>query len=104
MPDDSPDRPAASLDAAAALAYDVFVSYSSRDAAWARGDVLRWLEAQGYRVCIDFRCGIGAYGGSRCDGNGERGEGDGRMQYAPIPATYHSIHPHSASFSPAFGR
>jgi Tfp pilus assembly protein PilF len=38
-----------------APAYDVFVSYSSKNADWVRGPLLQWLEAQGYTVCIDFR-------------------------------------------------
>ena len=35
--------------------YDVFISYSSHDADWARGDLLARLEGAGLRVCIDFR-------------------------------------------------
>ena len=35
--------------------YDVFISYSSKDQEWVRGELLRELETQGLRVCIDFR-------------------------------------------------
>jgi hypothetical protein len=35
--------------------YDVFISYSSRDAEWVRGWLLPRLEAAGLNVCIDFR-------------------------------------------------
>ncbi len=35
--------------------YDVFISYSSKDKAWVRGDLLHTLEKHGLRVCIDFR-------------------------------------------------
>jgi branched-chain amino acid transport system substrate-binding protein len=35
--------------------YDVFVSYSTRDEAWVRGDLLQRLEHHGLRVCIDYR-------------------------------------------------
>ena len=37
------------------FAYDVFISYSSKDRAWVRGELLPRLEASGLRVCIDFR-------------------------------------------------
>lgn len=37
------------------FAYDVFISYSSKDAAWVRGELLRQLEGRGLRVCIDER-------------------------------------------------
>lgn len=37
------------------FAYDVFISYSSKDAAWVRGDLLSQLEGRGLRVCIDYR-------------------------------------------------
>ncbi|GHO90788.1 hypothetical protein KSF_008360 [Reticulibacter mediterranei] len=37
------------------FAYDVFVSYSYEDRPWVRGTLLPTLEAQGLRVCIDFR-------------------------------------------------
>ncbi|NIO68502.1 MAG: TIR domain-containing protein [Anaerolineae bacterium] len=39
----------------AEYAYDVFVSYSSKDRAWVRGELLQRLEAAGLEVCIDFR-------------------------------------------------
>ncbi|MBI5304790.1 MAG: CHAT domain-containing protein, partial [Chloroflexi bacterium] len=42
-------------DAVTQFDYDVFISYSSKDAEWVRGDLLKWLEAHGLRVCIDFR-------------------------------------------------
>ncbi|XP_078581393.1 uncharacterized protein LOC144864875 [Branchiostoma floridae x Branchiostoma japonicum] len=35
--------------------YDVFISYSSEDASWAREDLLRNLESTGYTVCLDTR-------------------------------------------------
>lgn len=35
--------------------YDVFISYSSRDATWVRGELLPRLERHGLRVCIDYR-------------------------------------------------
>lgn len=35
--------------------YDVFVSYSSKDRAWVRGELLDRLEAADLRVCIDYR-------------------------------------------------
>jgi len=35
--------------------YDVFISYSSKDKAWVRGELLPRLEASGLRVCIDYR-------------------------------------------------
>ena len=35
--------------------YDVFISYSSKDKDWVRGELLHTLEARGLRVCIDFR-------------------------------------------------
>jgi tetratricopeptide (TPR) repeat protein len=35
--------------------YDVFVSYSSRDKQWVRGDLLERIEKAGLRVFIDFR-------------------------------------------------
>jgi hypothetical protein len=35
--------------------YDVFISYSSQDKAWVRGELLPRLDASGLRVCIDFR-------------------------------------------------
>lgn len=34
---------------------DVFISYSHRDAAWARGELLHRIEAAGLRAFIDFR-------------------------------------------------
>jgi tetratricopeptide (TPR) repeat protein len=36
-------------------AYDVFISYSSKDRAWVRNELLPRLETSGLRVCIDFR-------------------------------------------------
>jgi WD40 repeat protein len=36
-------------------AYDVFISYSSKDRAWVRRELLPRLEASGLRVCVDFR-------------------------------------------------
>lgn len=44
-----------SLSDANAFAYDVFISYSHKDAAWVRGELLRTLEQAGLKVCIDFR-------------------------------------------------
>lgn len=38
-----------------ALPYDVFLSYSHRDATWVRSVLLPKLEANGLRVCIDVR-------------------------------------------------
>ncbi|WP_204139188.1 toll/interleukin-1 receptor domain-containing protein [Halomicronema sp. CCY15110] len=38
-----------------AYAYDVFISYSTQDKAWVRGELLQTLEAAGLRVGIDFR-------------------------------------------------
>jgi len=35
--------------------YDVFISYSSQDKDWVRGDLLRALEQRGLRVIVDFR-------------------------------------------------
>jgi hypothetical protein len=35
--------------------YDVFVSYSSNDRAWLRGELLPRLEGAGLRVCVDYR-------------------------------------------------
>ncbi|MCL4860872.1 MAG: TIR domain-containing protein [Caldilineaceae bacterium] len=35
--------------------YDVFISYSSQDQAWVRGELLTRLEEAGLKVCIDFR-------------------------------------------------
>ncbi len=37
------------------FAYDVFISYSSKDKDWVRGELLKRLEAAGLRVCIDSR-------------------------------------------------
>lgn len=39
------------------FAYDVFVSYSSQDKTWVRGELLTRLEAAGLTVFIDFRIG-----------------------------------------------
>ena len=38
-----------------AFDYDVFISYSSQDKAWVRGELLTRLEAAGLQVIIDFR-------------------------------------------------
>ncbi len=35
--------------------FDVFISYSSRDKEWVRGELLTRLEEAGVKVCIDFR-------------------------------------------------
>ena len=35
--------------------YDVFISYSSKDKDWVRGDLLHTLEQHGLRACIDYR-------------------------------------------------
>ena len=35
--------------------YDVFISYSSKDKDWVRGDLLKRLQAAGLRVCIDYQ-------------------------------------------------
>jgi hypothetical protein len=35
--------------------YDVFVSYSSRDKQWVRGELLKHIEKAGLRAFIDFR-------------------------------------------------
>jgi len=35
--------------------YDIFISYSSKDKDWVRGDLLKRLQAAGLRVCIDYR-------------------------------------------------
>jgi len=35
--------------------YDVFISYSSRDKAWVRGELLKRIEHAGLRAFIDFR-------------------------------------------------
>ena len=35
--------------------YDVFISYSSADKAWVRGELLPALEKAGLTVCIDYR-------------------------------------------------
>lgn len=37
------------------FAYDVFISYSSKDATWVRAELLPQLEGHDLRVCIDFR-------------------------------------------------
>lgn len=36
-------------------AYDVFISYSHRDKAWVRRELLPRLESAGLKVCIDYR-------------------------------------------------
>lgn len=36
------------------MEYDVFISYSSRDAAWVRGELRPLLEQAGVRVCVDY--------------------------------------------------
>ncbi len=35
--------------------YDVFISYSSADKEWVRGELLRRIEDSGLRACIDYR-------------------------------------------------
>lgn len=35
--------------------YDVFISYSTQDEDWVRGELLQCLESNDLRVCIDFR-------------------------------------------------
>ena len=35
--------------------YDVFISYSTQDKAWVRGELLQTLEKAGLTVCIDYR-------------------------------------------------
>ncbi|MCB0123687.1 MAG: toll/interleukin-1 receptor domain-containing protein, partial [Caldilineaceae bacterium] len=35
--------------------YDVFISYSSRNAAWVRGELLPQLDTAGLKTFIDFR-------------------------------------------------
>jgi TIR domain len=35
--------------------YDVFVSYSSKDLAWVKNELLEYLEKHGFTVCIDYR-------------------------------------------------
>lgn len=52
-PSTAPVAPATPADPA--LPYDVFISYSRRNSAWVRNELLPKLEAQGVRVCIDFR-------------------------------------------------
>jgi len=37
------------------FAYDVFISYSSKDKAWVHDELLKRLEVSGLRVCIDYR-------------------------------------------------
>ncbi|MEM9816677.1 MAG: toll/interleukin-1 receptor domain-containing protein [Cyanobacteria bacterium P01_D01_bin.6] len=41
--------------AAATYDYDVFISYSTADKAWVRGELLTRLQRAGLKVCIDFR-------------------------------------------------
>ena len=41
--------------AAPAYAYDVFISYSTQDKVWVRGELLQTLEKAGLTVCIDYR-------------------------------------------------
>ncbi|HSM80896.1 MAG TPA: toll/interleukin-1 receptor domain-containing protein, partial [Nodosilinea sp.] len=40
---------------ASAAGYDVFISYSTQDKAWVRGELLQTLENAGLTVCIDCR-------------------------------------------------
>lgn len=48
--------------------HDVFISYSSRDKTWVRGDLLKRIEQAGLRVFIDFRDFIrGAPSISECE-------------------------------------
>ena len=35
--------------------YDVFISYSSKDREWVRGELLQRIEKAGLRAFIDFR-------------------------------------------------
>lgn len=35
--------------------YDVFISYSTQDRAWVRGELLQTLEQAGLKTCIDYR-------------------------------------------------
>ncbi|PSB31923.1 toll/interleukin-1 receptor domain-containing protein [Stenomitos frigidus] len=35
--------------------YDVFISYSTKDSEWVRGELVQRLEAAGLRCCIDYR-------------------------------------------------
>ncbi|HUT37573.1 MAG TPA: toll/interleukin-1 receptor domain-containing protein [Planctomycetota bacterium] len=35
--------------------FDVFISYSSKDKEWVRGELLKRIEQAGLKVCIDFR-------------------------------------------------
>jgi hypothetical protein len=35
--------------------FDVFISYSSKDQAWVRGELLPRIEGAGLKACIDFR-------------------------------------------------
>lgn len=37
------------------LEYDVFISYSSEDEDWVKQELLKNLEAEGYKVYIDFK-------------------------------------------------
>lgn len=37
------------------LEYDVFISYSSEDEEWVKDELLKNLEADGYKVYIDFK-------------------------------------------------
>ena len=41
--------------AAPTIVYDLFISYSTQDKAWVRGELLTRLEAAGLKACIDFR-------------------------------------------------
>lgn len=43
------------------FSYDVFISYSTQDREWVRGELLPRLEASGLKACIDYRdFGVGA--------------------------------------------
>lgn len=51
----TPDPPPATAPATDGYAYDVFISYSSKDRDWVRNTLLPRLEQAGLRVAIDFR-------------------------------------------------
>lgn len=53
MPDVPPDHQAPQ--SSPAVMYDVFISYSAKDAAWVRGPLLQQLESHSLHVCLDVR-------------------------------------------------